>query len=66
MYSLQCKIEGHAVLKGVLIWKDLREILCAKISRNSIVSENALNSGVSLKYYKVRPSNYLCQLFLTL
>ena len=31
LYSLQCKIEGHAVLKSVLIWKDQREILCSKI-----------------------------------
>ena len=32
----------------------------------SIVNENALNSERSLKYNKVRPSNYLFQLFLTL
>ena len=31
LHSLQCKIEGHAVLKSVLIRKDQREILCAKI-----------------------------------
>ena len=30
------------------------------------VNENALNSEDSLKYNKVRPSNYLFQLFLTL
>ena len=53
-------------LKSVLIWKDQREILCAKILKNSIVNENALNSEGSLKYNKVRPSNYLFQLFLTL
>ena len=34
--------------------------------KNSIVNENALNSEGSLKYNKVRPSNYLFQLFLTL
>ena len=31
-----------------------------------IVNENALNSEGSFKYNKVRPSNYLFQLFLTL
>ena len=34
--------------------------------KNSIVNENALNSEDALKYNKVRPSNYLFQLFLTL
>ena len=34
--------------------------------KNSIVNENALNSEDSLKYDKVRPSNYLFQFFLTL
>ena len=34
--------------------------------KNSIDNENALNSEGSLKYNKVRPSNYLFQLFLTL
>ena len=34
--------------------------------KNSIVNENALNSEGFLKYDKVRPSNYLFQLFLTL
>ena len=34
--------------------------------KNSMVNENALNSDGSLKYYKVHPSNYLFQLFLTL
>ena len=34
--------------------------------KNSIVNENALNSEDSLTYNKVRPSNYLFQLFLTL
>ena len=34
--------------------------------KNSIVNENALNSEGALKYNKVRPSNYLFQLFLTL
>ena len=34
--------------------------------KNSIVNENALNSEGLLKYNKVRPSNYLFQLFLTL
>ena len=66
LYSLQCKIEGHAVKKSVLIRKDQREFLCAKISRNSIVNENALNSECSLMHYKGGPSNYLFQLFLTL
>ena len=35
------------------------EFLCAKISRNSIVNENALNSEHSLMHYKEPPSNYL-------
>ena len=34
--------------------------------KKSIVNENALNSEIALKYNKVRPSNYLFQLFLTL
>ena len=34
--------------------------------KNSIDNENALNSEDALKYNKVRPSNYLFQLFLTL
>ena len=37
-----------------------------KLKKNSIVNENALNSEGALKYNKVRPSNYLFQLFLTL
>ena len=53
-------------IKSILIRKDQREILCAKILKNSIVNENALNSEGALKYNKVRPSNYLFQLFLTL
>ena len=36
------------------------------LKKNSIVNENALISEGSLKYNKVRPSNYLFQLFLTL
>ena len=36
------------------------------LKKNSIVNENALNSEGALKYSKVRPSNYLFQLFLTL
>ena len=57
---------GTCCLKKYLILKDQREILCAKILKNSIVNENALNSEGALKYNKVRPSNYLFQLFLTL
>ena len=49
-----------------LLGKDQRDFLCAKISKNSIVNENALNFERSLMHYKVRPSNYLFQLFLTL
>ena len=52
--------------KSVLIRKDQREFLCAKISRNSMVNENALNSECFLMHYKGGPSNYLFQLFLTL
>ena len=58
LYILQCKIEGHAVSKSDLIWKDQKDVLCAKIKRNSIVYENALNSEGSLIHYKRRPSNY--------
>ena len=36
------------------------------LKKNSIVNENALNSEGALKYNKVRPSNYLFQLYLTL
>ena len=36
------------------------------VKKKSIVNENALNSEGALKYNKVRPSNYLFQLFLTL
>ena len=36
------------------------------LKKNSTVNENALNSEGALKYNKVRPSNYLFQLFLTL
>ena len=36
------------------------------LKKNSIVNENALDSEGALKYNKVRPSNYLFQLFLTL
>ena len=31
LYSVQCKIEGHAFEKVFLIRKDQREFLCAKI-----------------------------------
>ena len=34
--------------------------------KKKLVNENALNSEDTLKYNKVRPSNYLLQLFLTL
>ena len=34
--------------------------------KKNIVNENALNSEGALKYNKVRPSNYIFQLFLTL
>ena len=36
------------------------------LKKNSIINENALDSEGALKYNKVRPSNYLFQLFLTL
>ena len=36
------------------------------LKKNGIVNGNALNSEGALKYNKVRPSNYLFQLFLTL
>ena len=36
------------------------------LKKNRFVNENGLNSEGALKYNKVRPSNYLFQLFLTL
>ena len=57
---------GTYCLKSVLIGQDQREFLCAKIQRNSIANENALNSEGSFMHYQVRPSNYLFQLFFTL
>ena len=57
---------GTCCLKSILIRKDQREFLCAKIYRNSIVNENVINSERSLMHYKGRSSNYLFQLFLTL
>ena len=57
---------GHAVYKTVLIWKDQREILCAKIERNGIINENVLHCEDSLMHYKGHPSNYLFQFFLKL
>ena len=50
--------------KSVL--KAQREILCAKLERNSIVNQNALNYEDTLMHYKGHPSNYLFQLFITL
>ena len=59
-YSQQITMQnrGTCCLKRVLIRKDQREFLCAKILRNSIVNENALNSEGSFMHYKVCPSNY--------
>ena len=50
---------GVCWLKSALIQKDQREFLCSKISRNSIVNENAFSSESSSMHYIVRPSNYL-------
>ena len=58
--------KGAYCLKSVFIRKDQREFLCTKNLRNSNVNENALNSEGSLMHYKVRHSNCLFQLFLTL
>ena len=46
--------------KGNFVRENLKNL------KNSIVNENALNSEGALKYNKVRASNYLFQLFLTL
>ena len=43
--------------KGIFVRENLKK---------SIVNENPLNSEGSFLHYKVRPSNYLFQLFLTL
>ena len=67
-YSLQFTMQnrGTCCLKKCFNKERSKGILCAKISRNSIVNENALNSECSLMHYKGGPSNYLFQLFLTL
>ena len=65
LYSLQAK-KWDKLFKKCFTKERSKEILCAKISRNSIVNENALNSERSLMHYKGRPSNYLFQLFFTL
>ena len=57
---------GTCCLKKYLNTERSKGNLCAKILKNSIVNEIALNSEGALKYNKVRPSNYLFQLFLTL
>ena len=55
------------LFKKVFEYGKIKGKFCARKSKkNSIVNENALNSEDSLKYNKVRPSNYLFQLFLTL
>ena len=58
---------GTCCLKKCFITGKIKGKFCAqKSKKNSIVNENALNSEGALKYNKVRPSNYLFQLFLTL
>ena len=66
-YSLQFTMQnrGTCCLKSDLIRKDQREFLCAKVQRNSVVNENVFHSECPLTHYKVHPSNYLFQLFLT-
>ena len=55
------------LFKKVFEYGKIKGKFCARKSKkNSIVNENALNSEDSLKYNKVRPSNYSFQLFLTL
>ena len=57
----------HMLFKmSVLLRKDQREFLRAKIKRNSIINEIVLHSEDSFMHYKGRPSNYLFQLFLKL
>ena len=53
-------------LKNVLIGKDQRDFLCAKILRNITDNENALNCEGFLMHYEGRLCNYLFQLFLKL
>ena len=55
------------LFKKVFKYGKIKGNFCAqKSEKNSIDNENALNSEGSLMHCKVRPSNYLFQLFLTL
>ena len=60
-FSLHFLVQNRGIccLKSVLIWKYQRKFLCAKILKNCIVNQNALDSECSLMHYKGRPSNYL-------
>ena len=49
LYSLRCKIEGHAVL----IRKDQGNFCVRKSKKNSIINENVLISDGSLMQYQV-------------
>ena len=58
---------GTCCLKKVFKYGKIKgKFYARKSKKNSIVNENALNSEGAVKYNKVRPSNYLFQLFLTL
>ena len=54
------------LFKKVFQYRKIKGKFCARKSKKNIVNENGLNSEGALKYNKVRPSNYLFQLFLTL
>ena len=57
---------GTCCLKKCFNMERSKGIFVRENLKNSIVNENALGSEGALKYNKVRPSNYLFQLFLTL
>ena len=57
---------GTCCLKKVINTERSKGNFVRENLKNSIANENALNSEGALKYNKVRPSNYLFQLFLTL
>ena len=57
---------GTCCLKKFFNTERLKGNFVREKLKKSIVNVNALNAEGALKYNKVRPSNYLFQLFLTL
>ena len=71
MHICENRINAYMYMKYKIKKIKVTYNMIAKITKfshhnNSIVNENALDSEDGLKYNKVRPSNYLFQLFLTL